>query len=833
MATGVGRASAIGAQPYYGVDGSNRYVESSNLTPSFPSTECLHHGTFKVVVGSWRRLNEGKTSTNDFAVNVSTYAPRTTPVTRVTLVDVDIPPTQHLIEEPWSRVYFDNGIYPTPDCRAFTLDAIVGAALRISSTVLLPLHLDAVTSYQKLTTSVPTTRIFLAHRAPCPIAAIAEAWGGLAVRGCGALQLIGVPGIPGGVFVLPASSVHDDSAMSFDIQSQELFDGLPLSSSGSPTGMYLCAAPIPGPSYLGTIVARCASEALTSLTSRMLPATLSPSCVPPEFVWRLDILYAPGTDRYTLTVQPPELVQGLTLSGAVAAYMGFGSPVVLDVVPRRAVNAVAQSPRYQSPLSYACIAVGSPHTGTAFATRIQSAFDAFSWGSGFQFKVTLPGTAVQTVTVPGGNMSLDTLASVVQDAMDAVFVTPYGVQFVVTYRTCGPVAEPSFSGLVFAAVAVSTTVAVAFAIDFSTDPTFTPARIGYDAKTYPAAAVHYPTRRAAHCPELAAGAGIGCACTTPRANTSVLYRIDTQELVLQTVPFPAFPATASSTAVPGTYTITATTAQALQIGAAVILAQYDAGTHVYIQRHAHVVTVVDVFTYGVVLDDPTGAPAWINVPVTAVPQDQPPLNLYFQQTLHNVVTSEVLGFQPRTYSACGELVSPGTVDVRQDPYILLCLGFEGPSATPLTGDVYYPFLSPSNNQLVFAKVARAAGCIYRSDFDKVFDHTFNGAGTTLGYIRVQVLNPNGTPYQTHGHTVSITLKFDTRESGVALGDGTVSIGIGDNPGDASHVLGNGRGMVRPPIAMSAISTMNSAGPPPPSRNDDAFGSRRSQRSRNA
>ena len=134
---------------------------------------------------------------------------------------------------------------------------------------------------------------------------------------------------------------------------------------------------------------------------------------------------------------------------------------------------------------------------------------------------------------------------------------------------------------------------------------------------------------------------------------------------------------------------------------------------------------------------------------------------------------------------------------------------------------------------MFAKVARAAGCIYRSDFDKVFDHTFNGAGTTLGYIRVQVLNPNGTPYQTHGHTVSITLKFDTRESGVALGDGTVSIGIGDNPGDASHVLGNGRGMVRPPIAMSAISTMNSAGPPPPSRNDDAFGSRRSQRSRNA
>jgi hypothetical protein len=805
------RSSAIGAQPYYGVDGSNRYVESSNLTPSFPSSECLHHGTFKVVVGSWRRLNESKTTSNDFAVNVSAYAPKTTPVTRVTLVDVDIPPTQHLIEEPWSRVYFDQGIYPTAACRAINVDAAL-APVAISTdvacvtpvlptpvcaTVLLPLHLDGVTSYQKLASSTSqVVRVFLTHRAPCPIASIAEAWGGLAARGCGTLQLIGVPGLPGGVFTLTPDAVTDDTSLSFDIHSTALYAALPTDSvaaAAAAAGMYLFAAPVPGPSYLGTIVARCLADALTTATYGALAL---PACsTSASMAWRVDIQYTPVLDRFTLTVLPPESVVGIVVSGTVATYMGLGSPMSLDVTPRHAATLAGTSPRYQFPASYASVAVGSPMTGTAFAARIQSGFDAFCWGSGFSFRVTLPGTPLGgvPVTVPGGNASLDTLASVVRTALNAALV-PYGVVVDVTYRVSAPLSGVTYSGLVF-----MSGNGVALGLDFTVDATFAPARIGYDARVYPASAVHYPTRRATHCPELALGVGGGgCGCATPRSNTSVLYRPDTQELVLQSVPFAPFVASASL--VSGhTYTLTCSTTQALLPGAAVILAYYDVGSGAYVQYAGVVVTVIDAFSYLVVALDPASAPLWVGVSITVIPQDSPPLNLYFQRTLPSVIISEVMGFQPRTYSACGELVSPGTVDVRQDPFILLCLGFESPTAAPLTGDVYYPFFGAGHNQLVFAKVARTAGCMYRTDFDKVFDHTFNGSGTTLGYIRVQVLNPNGTPYQTHGHTVSITLKFDTRESAVAFGDGTVSIGVGDNDGDAPYMLGNGRGMVRPPI----------------------------------
>ena len=803
------RASAIGAPPFYGVDGSNRYVESSNLTPSFPSTECLRHGTFKVVVGSWRRLNEATTNTNDFAVNVSAYAPKTTPVTRVTLVDVDIPPTQHLIEDPWCRVYFDNGMYTTPDCRVLEvgfsvtpLNSTTSSLISSSASVVLPLHFDAITTYTLLPGSSYTVRLFTAHRAPYPIASVVNAWAGLASRGCGALYLIGVPGVM--EFSLNNVVVADDSTMSFDVQSRVLYDALRPPHNPSNTALFLSASPIPNPQYLAAILSRCMSDALLYATY-VMPCLRYNSCGNggnggndpedgtdidcPVRAWRFELQYAPTTDKYTLSVLPPEPVRDVTLAGSVAAFLGFGSPYTVPVTSRHTVTHTAQNAQYHAPSSYASIAVGSPKCGTTFAAWIQAAFDALCWRDGFRFAVTLPGFDPQVVTVPGGTMTLVTLADVVQQTLVDFAPLPYA-SITVRYAASPNAAA---SGLVFS----STTVA--FGLDFSIDVGFAPVRIGYDARAYAAANTHYPTRRASHCPDLAAGLGIGCGCTPPRANTRVVFRPDTQELVLDSTPFPSFKSTVDG--IPTSFVglvVTSDTAQALQVGAVVILGIGDT-LATYSQCRAYVCAVASAFTFTVVFVDTNVVLPAIGTTVIVVPQDRPPLNLYLQRSFVNGVPPEVIGFQARTYSACCELVSPGTVDVRQDPYILLCLGFESPTATPLTGDVYYPFLATTQNQLVFAKVARSAGCIYRTDFDKTFDHTFYGSGTTLGYIRVQVLNSDGSPYQTHGHPVSITLKFDSRESAVAFGDGTVSIGTGDNMGESQLVLGGGRGMIRPPL----------------------------------
>jgi hypothetical protein len=151
----------------------------------------------------------------------------------------------------------------------------------------------------------------------------------------------------------------------------------------------------------------------------------------------------------------------------------------------------------------------------------------------------------------------------------------------------------------------------------------------------------------------------------------------------------------------------------------------------------------------------------------------------------------MLGFEALTYESCGNLlVSPGTLEICQDSYILVCLAFAAGGAIPNTGDVYYPFPCTENNQLVFAKVLRSS--FLRADFDRLFDHVFAGSGTNLGYIRVQILNPNGTPYQTHGHEVSITLKFDCRQSTVAFGGGHAVI-LGEEEAGGPYVAPVSRG----------------------------------------
>jgi hypothetical protein len=154
------------------------------------------------------------------------------------------------------------------------------------------------------------------------------------------------------------------------------------------------------------------------------------------------------------------------------------------------------------------------------------------------------------------------------------------------------------------------------------------------------------------------------------------------------------------------------------------------------------------------------------------------------------------GFRARTYeNGRGILHSPGTVSVLQDPFVIICLGFDGTEAEPLTGDLYYP---EQSCPLVFAKVPRTS--LFKSDFFKVYDHTFEGASRTLGFIRVRILNPNGTLYQTHGHTVMITLLFNTRQTMVGFGGGKVAVtyqGSGPPPGWGEGLTGMASSQVVP------------------------------------
>lgn len=97
--------------------------------------------------------------------------------------------------------------------------------------------------------------------------------------------------------------------------------------------------------------------------------------------------------------------------------------------------------------------------------------------------------------------------------------------------------------------------------------------------------------------------------------------------------------------------------------------------------------------------------------------------------------------------------------------MLLCLSFTATDMAAMTGDVYYPLEVPSGGtQLVFAQVLRS-----NADYDRVFTHSFPGAGIHLGYIRVRLLNAHGTPYITHGHPVTVCLRMDVVGDGISMG----------------------------------------------------------------
>ena len=109
------------------------------------------------------------------------------------------------------------------------------------------------------------------------------------------------------------------------------------------------------------------------------------------------------------------------------------------------------------------------------------------------------------------------------------------------------------------------------------------------------------------------------------------------------------------------------------------------------------------------------------------------------------------------------------------PFALLCLAFSAGHVLPCAGAVHYPYIghqtllgdgSPSTTQIppiVFAKITRASPL--KSDFERTFDYAFPG-GSHLGYVRVKLINPDGTPYHTAGLPTSITLKVEGFTGGV-------------------------------------------------------------------
>lgn len=725
---------------------------------NFPATDALEKTSFKIVVGSWRRLNYASTTTNDFEVNVSEYAPKQCFVTRVQLVDVDIPNTQLLIEDIWNRVYFNLGCMPTPDCRTFNFNFHdVCAGVTSTSTTILPLPFDTVRQFDLLASGY--VRLYLQHRAPRPIVPLVHAWQSLAKLGHSCMRLAGIPGM--GTYDLDYNCVSDDSSMSLMIYSVPLWNALAAAGAPAPS-LFLLASTLPGPSFLSKVISRCTSYDLNT-------SLLSPTCSAADIAaWSFNLSYSDVADTFEVSIKSPYSAR-MSVDGPLAEYMGFGSPYVLE--PCDGFRHVVSGPRqrFQAGDSFAAIQCGDPCSDAQLAEWVSTAFNGFVWAP-FTFVVTYPGDAPITIAVPGGYMSLAQVAAEVNTALAAAPL-PAAIACTVNHQ-----------GLAFKST-------ISFGLDFTADAMFEPNRIGYDAEAYPAAPVHLPTMPARHVPLLPGTCGPSCCkpvlYTVPQSLVHVQFRPGCNQLVFEARPYAPFTGTLSVLG-PSLYQIVADGGFVANLvaGAAVLLAY----TGPYRQVKAVVTEAVNGSTSMVALINPDDSVLVGIGAVTVIPQTVLPLVLYLQRSngegsatavcpfprKHGrTIDPEILGFDALTYESCGrQLASPGTLEKWQDSYILLCLAFAAGGTPPVTGDVFYPYAK--QNTIVFAKVLR--GSIFlRADFDRIFDHVFAGTGQHLGFIRVSIMNPNGTPYQTHGHSCSITLKFDARSSAVAFGGGHVVV----------------------------------------------------------
>ena len=514
----------------------------------------------------------------------------------------------------------------------------------------------------------------------------------------------------------------------------------------------LCAATIPGPSFLAAML------------SRVLPAALGLSWPAPvagrhdgllPSIWQMQFQYSTSDDRFSLYTRFPRSVETARMSGQLSEYMGFGSVFPLHVASHELRSALTLAPgtRFHPTEAYARLKSDSPRAEIEIAKNLQRAFNTYNWEA-FRFGVRFPGTALVNVQVPGGRMTLRQLAETMTEAMQALRVAATVI--------CSD--DGAKSGIRFEHPER------VFALDFSTDASFKPARIGYTRVVFPATRMHFPTRAAEHVPLPS------MECLPPSCDIAVLYNKDTQHVSLHSVPFSEFTAEMTGSCSDYSNVFSVNTAPSvhggfrhgLQVSARLIVVVEGL---LDVQFPAVVARVNSLASFDILIPGADAAALLqreLQLNVTIVPQDRLPINLYLQtvNTREKNVFPQMIGFQPLTYEGLYDLLSPGTLDLRQDPYLLLCLSFQAEDASAQCGSVYYPF--ETNSQLIFGKILRST-CAYKSDYDRAFFYDFKGTGIHLGYIRVRVLNSDGTLYESHGHPASICLKFDVKQSGVALG----------------------------------------------------------------
>jgi hypothetical protein len=754
--------------------------------PAFPLASVgRSRANFKLVLASWQRINAGQTDTNDFEVNVSAYGPRQSAITRVQLVDVDISNTQFLIEPAWCRLYFDMGVRFTTACRDFGIKAAWGERGRaeMAVTTCLPLPLDVVRAWELLPDG--WTRLYMSHLAPFPVKEVARAWTAMraTLHAHAVFQLVGVFGLAEPLQLSEACVRDTSAAIAFEVFSPALSAAL---ATAPPNWSFaLVASDVPSPAALAKILSNCMCALLCDAAA---------ACGWPGTAPSVNIHYSVAADTFEFRSvfgnDPPST---LLLEGALSAYMGFGTHARTEpggsLAPRKRAAAGDCA-------CFGAIQQGDPATPAVLASWTETALNTHVWTDVTSFGVRTAAATPALFTLvpfPVGVFTLDALCEALSDALSTA-----GFTWLRASRTPAGIIEFSSSPLTV--------------FDLDMRGCTAASRLGFEQELISGVTHARSTCFPVHVPLLGGPCGAGTCCRTASCATPparVTLSVCANHAVFRLAPLPPVwlvtvdglvqattdgPLLRASTLVPS----------GLSVGAPLALV-VGTGT---LQLRARVWAITSPVDLVLVAEDAPALAGFATVGLASAAALFPStaelsLNLYFQRTPVDVaqpsrtggccvdaaalgdtlrwvngVDADTFGAEPRTYTAhdSGTLCLPGTLEVCQDSYILLCLAFAAGGSIPCVGDVYYPFLPGAYNfRTVFAKVLRNS--FLRADFDRVFDHAFPGSGMQLGYIRVLILNPNGTPYQTHGHPVSVTLKFDAWGSELEWGDGhTVVLG---------------------------------------------------------
>ena len=729
----------------------------------------LHRSDFKLVVASWRRQDPTHTPTNNFLVDVSSYTPRQSLINRVTLVDVDIPNTQLLIEDVWSRLYFDLGQRVGSDCRTLALTAQASTGGAVTTSAILPLPIDVVTAFEAFGDN--WVRVYTLTQAPFPVHVIAKGYEKFTTTSAAYFELLWVQGgsplsasVPHVLKLTGVNTRPGPTINSFDVQDATLYAAVAATLSAR-TPAWLAASPVPDPA------------SLAMLLSASLSWAMNAACVgsPPEF--QVGIKYDCVADTFAPRVKTrhEDSWSSMQFSNELAAYMSFGR---LNQVTRGVFGSAPQKRAVPSN-TYAQLQTGdtvsqallTDWTNTAFNLHI---FPQFTYG--YALTPAVPQTYV-TVTVPAGVYDHAALALALSNVTVSVtyVTTPYPA-FVFSKRGSADDITLDFTG---------TTVAN---------------RLGFDAVLYGFAMHIVSVFPVPHVPLLTSVCS-GCEDTRPlTCGVRAKLQPGTASLSLQIQPLP--PTACPVVVVDPTHT--QLTLQALgpnlnfiRPGDAVNLLVPGVSAS-YIPGIVVSCVAATVLTTGVLTVQMfTNISAYSAGSVLLSPQPPDPLVVYMQRgpmlapmppnsdcgvrcqsiappnNWGNTLDPDTFGFQPWTYISClGVLVSPGTLEVFQDTHILVVLTMGNGN----TGNLYYPFPTPDvlDSLTVFAKVLRA-GLFLQSGFERTFDHAFGGTGSSLTSMGVALYNPNGTPYQTHGHTVAITLKCEAKSNAIEWGGAHVVV----------------------------------------------------------